>query len=104
MELARVGGVGEINVKTLQLTVTDPLREITDLEGRSPLVEEETGLLVALKWPSKEGVEMDGEPIPLKSIPHVKTPFQTRLWIRCRTYSAKRGLSVKALKNNLWLC
>lgn len=42
----RVGGVRDVN-------------EV----GRSSHAEEETGLLVTSRWASKEGAEMNGEPI-----------------------------------------
>lgn len=67
VEIAMVDGVGEVNVETLQLT--DPQCKINELDCRSPSTEEEAGLLGASKWAPEEGTEMDGEPIPLKSIP-----------------------------------
>lgn len=43
-----------------------PMCEIPEWECRSPVAKEETWLLLGSQWASREGVEMDGEPIPFE--------------------------------------
>lgn len=63
----KVGGDGDVSEGLLWMLV--PMSDISEWECRSPFAEKETGVLMESQWVTREGVKMDGEPIPLKSLP-----------------------------------